>query len=78
MRLGYILSESVWGKGLGSELIKGFVEWCEKHNDIKSISGGVEIENTGSIRVLEKNGFSSIQSNYHHGNVIFLERRFNH
>lgn len=78
LRLGYLLSESVWGKGLGSELIKGLVECCEKHNDIKSITGGVEIENIGSIRVLEKNGFVTIQSNDHHGNVIFLERKFNH
>jgi [ribosomal protein S5]-alanine N-acetyltransferase len=77
LRLGYLLSESVWGKGLGSELIKGLVEWCEKQNNIKSISGGVEIENTGSIRVLEKNGFSIVQPKDSQENVVILERRFN-
>lgn len=77
LRLGYLLSESVWGKGLGSELVKGLVEWCEKQNNIKSVSGGVEIENTGSIRVLEKNGFSIVQSKDLQDNVVFLKRRFN-
>jgi len=78
LRLGYLLSESVWGKGLGSELIRGLVQWCEKQNDIQSISGGVESDNIGSIKVLEKNGFIPVQSDDQKGNVIFLERRFNH
>ncbi|MCZ6701806.1 MAG: GNAT family N-acetyltransferase [Ignavibacteria bacterium] len=57
LRLGYLLTESIWGKGIGSELIKGLVEWCNSIKIIKSISGGVEKDNAGSIRVLEKNGF---------------------
>lgn len=57
LRLGYLLSESIWGKGIGSELIKGLVEWCENTKMVESISGGVERENIGSIKVLEKNGF---------------------
>lgn len=76
LRLGYLLSESAWGKGFGTELIKGLVEWCEKQNDIKSISGGVETENVGSIKVLEKNGFKVVQSNSNQGDVVFLERCF--
>jgi len=57
LRLGYLLTESVWGKGIGSELIKGLVEWCRDSKIINSISGGVEKDNVGSIKVLEKNGF---------------------
>lgn len=55
--LGYLLTESVWGKGIGSELIKGLVKWCKESEIINSISGGVEKDNIGSIKVLEKNGF---------------------
>ncbi len=76
LRLGYLLSEEVWGKGLGSELIKGLVEWCEKAGNISSISGGVEISNKASIRVLEKNGFSILSSEEPHKGMIFLERKF--
>ena len=57
LRLGYLLTESIWGKGIGSELIKGLTEWCSSTKMVNSISGGVEKENIGSIKVLEKNGF---------------------
>ncbi len=76
LRLGYLFSEEVWGKGLGSELIKGLVEWCEKAGNISSISGGVEISNKASIRVLEKNGFSILPLDEPQEGMIFLERKF--
>ena len=47
LRLGYLLTESIWGKGIGSELIKGLVDWCDSTGIIKSISGGVEKDNLG-------------------------------
>jgi [ribosomal protein S5]-alanine N-acetyltransferase len=75
LRLGYLLSESVWGAGLGSELIQGLVAWSEDNPHVNSISGGVEINNIGSINVLEKNGFSIIESNDQPENMVFLERR---
>lgn len=58
LRLGYLLTETVWGKGMGSELIAGLLEWSKNTGIIDSISGGVEKDNIGSIKVLEKNGFS--------------------
>jgi len=56
IRLGYLLAETAWGKGIASELIRGFVGWC-KINAISSVTGGVESDNAASKRVLEKNGF---------------------
>ncbi len=77
LKLGYLLSEYVWGNGIGSELIKGLVDCCGNKPEIKSISGGVEIENVGSIKVLEKNGFKPIQSRHQSTDLIFLERKLN-
>ena len=57
LRLGYLLKETIWGKGIGSELIKGLVKWSSASRIINSIFGGVEKDNVGSIKVLEKNGF---------------------
>jgi RimJ/RimL family protein N-acetyltransferase len=57
VRLGYLLGESAWGKGLATELIEGFVGWCRTQPAIKSLAGGVERDNPASARVLEKNGF---------------------
>ena len=76
IRLGYLLSKTMWGKGLGSELIRGLVDWCQKAESIASLSGGVEITNQGSIRVLEKNGFSIMPMEDPPEGMIFLERRF--
>jgi RimJ/RimL family protein N-acetyltransferase len=56
LRLGYLLSESSWGKGFGTELISGFINWCKTHG-ISRVTGGVEPNNLASIRVLEKNEF---------------------
>jgi len=57
VRLGYLLSEDAWGKGFATELVSGFVSWCQGQSSITSIAGGVERDNHASIRVLEKNGF---------------------
>lgn len=72
LRLGYLLSESIWGKGIGTELINGLVKWGKNTALIDSISGGVEKDNIGSIKVLEKNGF--YQSNQQlPGNMLFYK-----
>lgn len=57
LRLGYLLEESTWRIGIGSELINGLIKWGKNTNVINSISGGVEEDNTASINVLLKNDF---------------------
>ena len=64
VRLGYLLAESAWGKGLASELIEGFVGWCRGEAAIRSLAGGVKPDNVASIRVLEKNGFRPIEDEH--------------
>ena len=59
LRLGYLLNESVWGKGFASELISGLIEWC-RENKISSVTGGVEQNNRASKKVLEKAGFKCL------------------
>lgn len=60
IRLGYLLGESVWGQGLGTELVAGFVEWCRSVPRIRSVAGGVEQDNIASTRALAKNGFAPV------------------
>lgn len=57
LRLGYLLAEAAWGKGLGSELVAGLVRWCRQASQVRSIVGGVGRENQASRRVLERLGF---------------------
>jgi len=56
LRLGYLLSNVMWDKGFGTELVDGFIHWC-KENNISTVLAGVEPDNIASIRVLEKNNF---------------------
>lgn len=56
VRLGYLLAESEWGRGLATELVRGLAAWAAGVG-IGSIVAGVTASNVGSIRVLEKAGF---------------------
>ena len=62
LRLGYLVSEAAWGKGIASESVGGFVSWCRGQESLSSIAGGVVYDNYASKRVLEKNGFQLVQS----------------
>jgi len=73
IRLGYLLSESIWGNGMGSELIRGLLAWCKSSGKISSITGGVEPDNIGSVKVLTKNGFA--QTNSNNENTLFYVYR---
>ncbi len=62
VRLGYLLSEPAWGRGLATELVGGFVDWCRTQASIATLAGGVDADNPASIRVLEKNGFRLVEA----------------
>lgn len=57
-RLGYLLSKVMWDNGFATELVEGFIHWC-KENEISTVLAGVDPDNIASIRVLEKNNFST-------------------
>ena len=57
VRIGYLLAETSWGRGLGSELVGGMVEPALARPDIHSLVAGVAADNQASIRILKKTGF---------------------
>lgn len=66
VRLGYVLAESVWGRGLGSELLDGFIRWCRAEAALRSLIAGVSEDNPASVRILEKNGFRPVAGSVEH------------
>lgn len=62
VRLGYLLSEAMWGEGYGSELVGGLIDWGRVRPDIATLTAGVEASNVASVRVLLKNGFALVES----------------
>ncbi|MGI9540093.1 MAG: GNAT family N-acetyltransferase [Miltoncostaeaceae bacterium] len=73
LRVGYLLSESVWGQGLATELVAGLVAWARKRPSISTLTGGVEATNPASSRVLLKNGFTQVGSS-EEGRLVFRLR----
>ncbi len=57
IRLGYLLAEQTWGKGIATELVKGLVLWCRENYLSGHLLGGVEKGNPASAAVLIKAGF---------------------
>ena len=76
LRLGYLFTKKVWGQGLGSELIDGLLKWIESGGSVSLISGGVDKDNIGSCKVLEKNGFIPSMSESATDGMVFYERKF--
>lgn len=59
--IGYRFLEEFWGQGFGLEVCKGLVIYAKKIGLKKLIGYAVE-ENIASIKILEKIGFSKIES----------------
>ncbi len=57
VRLGYLLAERSWGKGMATELISALIEQHRALHVNHSIVAGVDFANPASSRVLEKCGF---------------------
>lgn len=62
VRLGYVLAQPFWGRGMASELVSGLVEWARTQPSISKLTGGVAEGNTASARVLTRSGFIPIGS----------------
>lgn len=60
LRIGYLLAEHTWGRGLATELVAGLVDWARAQPEIRTVTGGVDTENRASVRILEKCGFELI------------------
>lgn len=55
--LGYYISETFWGQGLGTSAVKQISRYMFEHTDIIRIFAEPFATNTASCRILEKNGF---------------------
>ena len=56
VEFGYALARSHWGQGLMTEALTEVVEWALRQPSIWRIGAVADIENIGSMRVMEKAG----------------------
>ena len=57
---GYILSRSYWGRGLGTELLKGLLAYGFSKLSLNHIVAVTHPDNAASIRVMEKCGMTFV------------------
>ncbi len=62
VRIGYVIAEGMWGRGLATELLSGLIDWARAQPSIHTLTGGVDLTNRASVRVLEKTGFQRISN----------------
>jgi ribosomal-protein-alanine N-acetyltransferase len=55
--MGYWLGEEFWGKGIMSEVVPAFVDYCFEKFSLTRMSATTYVSNPASARVLEKAGF---------------------
>lgn len=60
--IGYGMVEPEWGQGYGTEAVAGLVAICRAHGGVSVINADTNLDNVGSQRVLEKNGFHKLRS----------------
>ena len=56
-QFGYWLAEPYWGKGIMTEVVKSFSDYCFENENLHRLEATVFHYNPGSMRVLEKAGF---------------------
>lgn len=57
VEIGYSVLPEFQGQGLAMEMVAGIVRWAEHRHEVRQIEAETNINNSASIRVLEKNGF---------------------
>jgi len=55
--IGYWLGEEFWGRGIMSEILPIFVNYCFEKFSLRRIAAKTYANNVASARVLEKTGF---------------------
>lgn len=55
--IGYGMVESEWGQGYGTEAVAALVRISREHG-VTAVNADTDLDNVGSQRVLEKNGFA--------------------
>jgi ribosomal-protein-alanine N-acetyltransferase len=70
IQLGYFLGEAHWGHGYATEMIKGLLATLRGDRQMR-LAAGVDRDNVGSVKVLEKSGFRKIPAQTTAGRYYF-------
>jgi RimJ/RimL family protein N-acetyltransferase len=60
--IGYGMVEPEWGRGYGTQAVAGLIAISRMHGGVTTINADTDLDNIGSQRVLEKNGFERVRT----------------
>ncbi len=72
LEFGYALFREYWGKGYGTELSKGIIDWAFKNLDVPRVLAVIRPPNHASRHVLEKAGMHYLKYSIYQGLVVAL------
>lgn len=72
--IAYRLRENYWGKGYGTEIAKGLIDFAFTRLNFDLITADVYVENVKSIKILEK--FFQIYSEFFNEDDNCIDRRY--
>lgn len=61
VELIYHFRKKSWGKGFATEAVSSCLELAKNHGEIQTVSASASIENAGSLKILDKIGFTFIE-----------------
>ena len=67
IEVGYGMIKEFWGKGIGYEAARAWLEYAFTNTDAKQIVAVAVPENTGSWRIMEKCGMKYEKTDLHYG-----------
>ncbi|GGC09836.1 GNAT family N-acetyltransferase [Dyadobacter sediminis] len=62
IEIGYRVVEEQWGKGIATEIADGLIRFARKKLDPSKVIAFVNVNNSASIRVLEKAGMVNVET----------------
>ncbi|GHB78702.1 GNAT family N-acetyltransferase [Persicitalea jodogahamensis] len=76
LEVGYHILKKYWGKGYAPEAARLFIGYAFAHNLSGSVVSIIDIENSNSQRVAEKNGLTREKQTQYMGLDVYLYRIF--
>jgi len=72
--IGYQLREKFWGKGYGTEIAAGLIEYCFTVLNSPVITADVDVKNTKSVKILSK--FLKLEKEFFNEKDNCMDRRY--
>jgi len=76
--IGVANREDARGKGYGTEVAKAVTDWYKRYGDSENLVWSVREDNTGSIKIAEKTGFTRVEDENYRDDENYVWRTYSY